>query len=145
MWRVITISDVAAHISQVEIDEFRNSQGFVDGFSRDPVAEIISSVSEEVRGACRAYAGIRLCPTQYTVPESLIGTACEIIAYRLLKRMPLQIEISEARTKAYTMAMERLSKVATGEFLPESFGSTDEQNNRNIPLFGLVFNPRILR
>lgn len=144
-WRTITQKDLAAHISQREIDEFRQSQGFVEGVMPDPVKDLIDCAAEEVRGACRAYVGIRLCPTQYTVPESLISTACEIISYRLLKRMPLQIEITDARTNAYNQAMERLLKVSTGAFLPESYNSTDDQNNRNVPLYGMVFNPRILR
>jgi phage gp36-like protein len=141
----MTEQDLAAHISQREIDEFRLSQGFVDGMTPDPVKDLLLCASEEIRGACRAYPGIRLCPKQYTIPESLVATASEIVAYRLLKRMPLQIEITDARTNAYNQAMERLAKVATGAFLPESYNSTDLTNNRNIPLYGMVFRPRILR
>lgn len=145
MWRKLTEQDLAAHISQREIDEFRLSQGFVDGISPDPVKDLLECAAEEVRGACRAFAGIRLNPAQHTIPESLVATACELVAYRLLKRMPLQMEITDARTNAYNQAKERLIAVSKGEFLPESYNSTDETNNRNIPLYGMVFRPRILR
>lgn len=137
-WRLITIQDVAASINQDEIDAYSQLPEFKE--EPDPVGDLISQVASYVRGFCRASGAVKIDTTnQYTVPNSLISTAVAIIIYRMLSRMPL--EVLETRKTAWQEAEEMLKRVASREFLPESFGVTDETNWSAVPLVGFSIRP----
>jgi phage gp36-like protein len=76
----------------------------------DPLATLVAHVTQEV------LSHVRLRHTLDGgggVPQSLVGRACDIVAYRLLGRC--NAPVSEARKKANADAMECLAKVARGE------------------------------
>lgn len=141
-WRLTTLQDIAAKLSQHEIDEYRLSAGFIEGKTPDPVLDLLTQTSDRVRGACRQNVAIRLSPNEHEIPSDLISAAMDICAFDILKRMPM--DVKDPRRIAYEKALELLDRVATGQYLPEPYGSTDDENDRVLPLFGMSFRPKLL-
>ena len=123
-WRTVDENDLAATMSQREIDVFRSS-GPVDGSDR--VARILERTVSTVRGWISCNGAVRMCPTPGTLPESLISAAMDYAAYDLIKSID---EVpNEARTDARKRAESLFEKVATGAMRCESYtedGSIDE-------------------
>lgn len=147
-WREATLEDLAAHISQEEIDAYRQSCDFQS--QADPVQDLIVSVSQMVRGYCRKNFFVNMGPDS-TIPNSLISPAMDIVVYKMLKRMPM--EVLKSREYAYQQAMETLEQVAKDEMRPESHledGALDPDDYRNVPFYVFpmrdeTLNPSMLR
>ena len=141
-WRKPTFQDIAAKLSQHEIDEYRISAGFVDGKTPDPIPDLLALTADRVRGYCRQNVAIRLSPNEHEIPSDLVSCAMDICAFDILKRMPM--DVKDPRRIAYEQALQLLEKVAAGQYLPEPYGSTDEENDRVLPLYGYSFRPTLL-
>ena len=118
-WREVDESDLAAVISQREIDAFRRD-GSIDG--SDPVPKLIGDNVAEARDAIATNGNVRLAPGS-TLPAGCIPAAMEIAAYRLLKR--ISVNPNEARTAAFREAKEFFEKIADGKRTCESYGADD--------------------
>lgn len=137
-WRELTDKDVAAHLNQDEIDAYRQLPDFKT--LQDPIGDLLKEVASYVRGFCRASGVVKIdTEHQFTIPESLVSPAMNIVAYRILARMPL--EVLDSRKEAWKSAEELLGKVSRKEFVPESFGVTDEVNWNAVPLCGFSVRP----
>jgi len=137
-WRVLTARDVAAALNQDEIDMYNQLPDFAS--LEDPVGDLLKEVASYVRGFCRASGKVKIDPNdRYTIPESLVKPAISIVVYRMSARMPM--EVTDSRKEANKDAEELLKKVASGEFLPESFGVMDDMNWSAVPLTGIHLRP----
>ena len=125
MWRTITLDDIAATLSQAELDAYRRSASDGAG-APDPVGDLLARTAEMIRGYIRANTSVRLNPAPWTLPDSLISPACDYAAYDVLKRMP--VKITEPRQKARDAARVRLrSALASLGYTPEGgFPGDDE-------------------
>lgn len=138
MWRKPTLQDAAATLSQAELNAFRTSPDYAT--ASDPVVDLLNRTAQFVRGFCRKNRQLTMCPTPYTLPESLISPAMDYLAYDVLKRLPTQMK--DSREKARDQAIELFKSVANCEFTPENWeqGETDESSDsasgRAMPNFG---------
>ena len=115
-WRTLKKADLAATLSQKEIDAYQQSAA-PSGGRADPVADLLGRTAEMVRGYCRANRSLRVSPVPGTIPESLVSPAMDYAAFDVLKRMPTPI--SEPRQKARDAAVALFERVADGDFTPE--------------------------
>ena len=122
-WRRVDESDLAASISQGEIDAFRQDAS-LDG--SDPVARLLSRTVAMVRGYIATNGKVRRMGPSGTLPESLISPAMDYAAADVLKRM--NIPLNEDRRKARERAEELFKEVAAGRFTPESDGADDAES-----------------
>jgi len=122
-WRLVDETDIAATISQVEIDTCRAS-GSPDG--SDPVSRLLERTVATVRSWISCNGSVRMGPAG-TLPVGLVSAAMDYLAADILKRIdsPLGDDRRNARERA-----ERLfEKISTGQITPESYtedGSVDE-------------------
>ena len=117
-WRIPVEADLAAALSQREIDAFRASPGRSgDG---DPVRAILDQAAAEARAACRSNGKVRLAPAANAIPDSLMRAVMAIVAFDILKRLP--VPVGEDRRLAKDDALKLLKKVAEGRIVPESDG-----------------------
>ena len=118
-WRTVDENDLAATLSQREIDAFRRS-GPADGSDR--VARLLERTVATVRGWISSNGNVRPGPVG-TLPASLMSPAMDYAAYDLLKS--LDKVPNEARTRARERAEELFEKIAAGKLTPESHGADD--------------------
>lgn len=141
-WRKPTRRDIAAKLTQAELDKFSASPDFLSG--ADPVADVLELTAETVRGFCRTNKQLKMCPEAGTVPEGLMTFAMDFAAFDVLKR--INHAPNEARTKAWEAAREMFAAVGRGEFIPESYQSEEEADdtsaNRALPSFSETTNRR---
>ena len=139
MWIHPQVNNLAAYMSQDEIDAFRQSVGYENG-GADPVVDVLNDTATMVRGYCR----VKLDNSNpFTIPQSLLSSAMVVARYRMLTRMPLPIE--DSRKEDYTRAMEHLALVSEGKVLVESPDGDEDDSARVVPLWGLSFRPNLLR
>ena len=119
-WRTIDETDLAATISQEEVDAYRAS-GPVDG--SDPVARLLSRTVAMVRGYIATNGKVRRMGPSGTLPESLISPAMDYAAADILKRP--NVELNEDRRKARERAEDLFRDVASGKYTPESDDADD--------------------
>lgn len=138
-WREATFRDIAAKLSQDELNQFRQSPDFRS--AADPVADILRLTASFVRGFCRRNRQVTMSPVEYTMPESLISPAMDYAAFDVLKRLSLTPE--DARVKAYENALQLFKEVASGEYTPESWSGegTDEDDSRSNIAHPAIHNP----
>lgn len=139
MWRELTESDLAASISQKEMDVFRQSAG-ADG--SDPIADLLARTAEMARGFCRANRSVRVAPDPGLVPASLIAACCDYAAYDMLKRLP--VPVGEDRRRAREQALELFRAVARGEVTPEAAYDGMDLAGAAAPLAAGACPPRLL-
>lgn len=144
-WRVPDEKDLAAHISQTEIDSYSQSPEFKD--LEDPVGRLIRQVAELVRGYLRRNLYIKLDPTVASLPEGMITVAMDIVVYKMLKRFPM--DANDPRVRSYQDAMALLKEIAEDRTQrPESYvaeGEDPEEDLRNEPFLVVNMRPDILR
>ncbi|MBR1836697.1 MAG: DUF1320 family protein [Kiritimatiellae bacterium] len=122
-WRAPTETDLAAALSQREIDAFRASPAA--SLAEDPVAALLAQAAGETRGACRSNGRVRMGP-EGTVPPSLMRAVVAIAAFDALKRLP--VAVGEDRRRAKEDALALLEKVAEGRITPEGDGEPDDDS-----------------
>ena len=123
-WRTVDETDLAATLSQSEVDAYR-ADGPLDGSDR--VARILERTVASVRGWISCNGAVRMGPAPGTIPQSLVSPAMDYAAYDLLKA--INIVPNEARTRARERAEALFEKIATGAMMCESYtedGTVDE-------------------
>ena len=128
-WRAPTETDLAAALSQREIDAFRASPAA--SMAEDPVAALLAQAAGEARAACRSNGRVRMGPDG-TVPPSLMRAVVAIAAFDALKRLPAPV--GEDRRQAKDDALSLLEKVAQGRITPEGDGEDDDSRPATTPL-----------
>lgn len=124
MWVEVTESDLAAVLSQSEIDAFRQD-GSLDG--SDSVAHILRLTVSTVRSYISCNGSVKMEPFGKCLPEGLIIPAMDYAAAKILKRM--NVPLNEDRREALRRAEEIFAKIASGIMSVESWtadGSTDD-------------------
>ena len=122
-WRAPTETDLAAALSQREIDAFRASPAA--SMAEDPIASLLAQAAGEARGACRSNGRVRMGP-EGTVPPGLVRAVVAIAAFDALKRLPAPV--GEDRRRAKEDALELLDKVARGAVTPEGHGEAEDES-----------------
>lgn len=134
-WRSPTKKDLAATLSQAEIDLFKKSPEFQS--AEDPQETILKDVAAMIRSHIRRNRQITMAPGQYEIPESLMSYAMDFAAFRILKRFGKVV--NESRTKAYEDARDQFNKVSNNEVTVESWTkeeSDETGSNMALPKFG---------
>lgn len=122
-WRTVDETDLAATVSQSEIEAFR-ADGPLDG--SDPVARLLESTVETVRGYLSCNGALKIGPAQ-TIPRGLVIPAMDFAAAKVLNR--IGVPLSEDRRKALEKAESLFEKISQGAITPESYaedGATDD-------------------
>lgn len=122
MWIRITEADLAASLSQGEIDAFR-ADGPLDG--SDPVERLLALTVSTVRGYISCNGGVRMEPLGTMIPDGLVIPAMDYAAAKVLKR--LNVPLSEDRREALRKAEELFDKIARGIITPESWTPEGEE------------------
>ena len=115
-WRAPTTADLAATLSQAEVDAF--DQSVPAGGAVTPSADLVARTASFVRGFVRRNHRVRLGPAG-TLPEGLISPAMDYAAFDVLKRLP--VEVGAARVKAREEALLLFEDVAANKVTPESY------------------------
>ena len=119
-WRAVDENDLAATISQGEIDAFRQDAS-LDG--SDPVARLLARTVAMVRGYIATNGKVRRMGPSGTLPESLISPAMDYAASDVLKR--INVPLNDDRRKARERAEDLFKDVAAGKYTPESDDADD--------------------
>lgn len=119
-WREVDEADLAATLSQGEIDAFR-ADGSLGG--SDPVARLLARTVAMVRGYIATNGKVRRMGPSGTLPESLVSAAMDYAAADVLKR--IDTPLNEDRRKARERAEDLFKDVAAGRYTPESHGADD--------------------
>ena len=122
-WRTISETDLASSLSQEEVDKYRRSSPR-DG--ADPVARLLASTVETVRGYVACNGAVRMGPAG-TIPGGLVIPAMDYAMGKVLVRQ--NIALNDDRREALRKAQERFEAIAAGKITPESYtedGELDE-------------------
>ena len=119
-WRTVDENDLAATLSQGEIDAFRQDAS-LDG--SDPVARLLKRTAQMVRGYIATNGKVRRMGPSGTLPESLISPAMDYAAADVLKR--INVPLNDDRRKARERAEDLFKDVAAGKYTPESDDADD--------------------
>ena len=119
-WRKPDENDLAATISQREIDAYRRSAS-LDG--SDPVARLLSRTVALVRGYVATNGKVARMGPSGTLPESLVSPAMDYAAFDVLKRV--NVPVNEDRRRARERAEDLFRDVAQGKYTPEADGADD--------------------
>ena len=119
-WRTVDENDLAATLSQGEIDAFRQDAS-LDG--SDPVARLLKRTAQMVRGYIATNGKVRRMGPSGTLPESLISPAMDYAAADVLKR--IAVPLNDDRRKARERAEDLFKDVAAGKYTPESDDADD--------------------
>ena len=119
-WRTVDENDLAATLSQGEIDAFRQDAS-LDG--SNPVARLLTRTVAMVRGYIATNGKVRRMGPSGTLPESLISPAMDYAAADVLKR--IDVQLNEDRRKARERAEDLFKDVAAGKYTPESDDADD--------------------
>lgn len=119
-WRQADENDLAATLSQQEIDSYRRSAA-LDG--SDPVARLLARTAALVRGYVSTNGKVARMGPPGTLPESLVSPAMDYAAADVLKRV--NVPLNEDRRKARERAEELFRDVAAGKYTPESDGADE--------------------
>ena len=135
-WRRVDEYDLAATLSQQEIDAYRRSAS-LDG--SDPVARLLDRTAALVRGYVATNGKVARMGPPGTLPESLVSPAMDYAAADVLKRV--NVPMNEDRCKARERAEELFRDVAAGKYTPES-DETDGTEATDGPAFEVVATSR---
>lgn len=122
-WRTVDETDLAATVSQGEINAFR-ADGPTDG--SDPVARLLQSTVDAVRGYISCNGAVRMGPSG-TIPRGLVIPAMDYAMGKVLNR--IGVPLTEDRRKALEAATALFEKISQGAITPESYtedGTVDE-------------------
>ena len=134
-WREADETDLAATLSQSEIDAYR-ADGPLDG--SDPVARLLQSTAETVRGYVSCNGAVRMGPVR-TLPNGLVIPAMDYAAAKVLSR--INVPLSEDRRKALEKAEALFEKIATGAITPESYSEAGQLDDETRPASAPAYAP----
>lgn len=125
-WIEPTENDLAANLSQREVDAFRRD-GALDG--SDPVAPLLARTVSLVRTWIAAGGRCANMGPQGTIPAGLIIPAMDYAMAKVLNR--INVPLSEDRRNALKRAEEIFDKIASGALAVESYiedGAADDDS-----------------
>lgn len=128
-WIEPTESDLAASLSQGEIDAFRRD-GALDG--SDPVSPLLKRTTSLVRtwiasgGRCAKMGPVG------TIPAGLVIPAMDYAMAKVLNR--ISVPLTEDRRNALKRAEEIFDKIANGEIAVESYAPDGEVDDSTLPV-----------
>jgi len=134
-WRTVDETDLAASVSQGEIDAFR-ADGPVDG--SDAVARLLVSTVDTVRGYLGCNGAVRMGPSG-TIPRGLVIPAMDYAMGKVLNR--IGVPLTEDRRKALERAEALFEKISRGEITPESYAEDGELDDDTRPASAPAFAP----
>ena len=126
-WRTVDETDLAATLSQGEIDAFR-ADGPTDG--SDPVARLLQSTVDTVRGYISCNGAVRMGPSG-TIPRGLVIPAMDYAMGKVLNR--IGVPLTEDRRKALERATDLFEKISQGVITPESYAEDGEADADSRP------------
>ena len=121
-WRKMTANDVAATLSQREVDGYQRS----GGDNLNPLGTLIERTTARVRLSIRSNGRVRMSPDAATLPLSLISPACDYMAFDILKR--LDVEVGGDRRRARQQAIDLFDRIERGEVTPEGWDEPETQD-----------------
>lgn len=119
-WRSPTESDLAAYVSQSEIDAYRKDSA-LDG--SDPVAKLLMLSAAFVRGYVRT-SGVAMSPASGEIPDGLIAPLMAYVTVKLLLRIDL--EVNKSRADAFRDALDTFKAVGNRDYKVEPYGQTSD-------------------
>ena len=134
-WRTVDETDLAASVSQGEIDAFR-ADGPVDG--SDAVARLLVSTVDTVRGYLGCNGAVRMGPSG-TIPRGLVIPAMDYAMGKVLNR--IGVPLTEDRRKALERAEALFEKISRGEITPEGYAEDGELDDDARPASAPAFAP----
>jgi hypothetical protein len=122
-WLAITEDHLLTRVSGAELDALRDAALAVG--QDDPIAEIIATVTREVRGYVKACASNSL-GADGMIPDELLGAALDRIVWEIMKRPAATIiDADSARKDANAAAIALFKDVAACRFeLEQPDGAT---------------------
>lgn len=132
-WRTVDEADLAATVAQQEIDAFR-ADGPLDG--SDPVARLLQSTVETVRGYISCNGAVRMGPAG-TIPRGLVIHAMDFAMAKVLNR--ISVPLTEDRRKALERAEALFEKISQGAITPESYAEDGETDADSRPASSPTF------
>ena len=120
-WIKPTESDLAASLSQSEIDAFRQD-GALDG--SDPVAALLGRTARLVAGYVASGGRCSRMGPAGTIPVALVIPAMDYAAAKVLNR--LNVPLSEDRRNALKRSEEIFDRLAAGDYAVEDYREDDE-------------------
>lgn len=134
-WRTVDENDLAATISQSEIDAFRRD-GATDG--SDAVARLLDSTVSYVRSFCTMNGRVKMGPDG-TIPAGLVVPAMDYASAKVLKR--IDVPLNEDRRAALKRAEELFEKISQGAITPESYAADGQLDDDARPASAPAFAP----
>lgn len=128
-WIEPTESDLAANLSQGEIDAFRRD-GALDG--SDPVAPLLARTVSLVRTYIAAGGRCSKMGPLGTIPSGLVIPAMDYAMAKVLNR--LAVPLTEDRRNALKRAEEIFDKIAAGDLAVESYAPDGEVDDSTLPV-----------
>jgi phage gp36-like protein len=120
-WLAITADEIKTRLSGPEAEALQSSALATDQV--DPLPDVISQVTDEVRGYVAAHNANTLGPAG-TLPPQVRAAAIAIIRWRLSGRLAIgkaaQLLQSESRRQEYEDAVSFLKDVAAGKVAIET-------------------------
>jgi phage gp36-like protein len=130
-WITITEAHVLTVVNSVELEAIRDAA--LAALQADPATESISQVTDLVRG----YVGVKNTLGATGIPQKLLPTALDIIAYRIPNRVGRQLPAS--KLLLYQDAIKLLESVALGKFdIEEPVTESTEVSSNPSP--SIIFN-----
>ena len=123
-WREPTEADLAATLSQDEVDAYR-AGGPVDG--SDPVASLLRDTAALVRGRIASGGRCAKWGPGWSIPAGLMIPAMDYAMAKVLNRQNLPL--SEDRRDALKNAEDLFTKLAAGEIGVEPYAEEGEEDD----------------
>lgn len=120
-WIEPTEADLAANLSQSEIDAYRRD-GALDG--SDPVAPLLDRTASLVRTWIASGGRCSKMGPAGTVPAGLVIPAMDYAMAKVLNR--ISVSLTEDRRNALKRAEEIFDKIANGEIAVENYDDGSE-------------------
>jgi hypothetical protein len=112
-WIIIAEADVISKLSGPELAAMKTAA--LQAAQGDPLPEVISQVTKEIRGYVAA-CSVNSLGDGATIPDELLGFAINRIRYELATRLPVASLLTTARTDANSQAITALRDVAACKF-----------------------------
>ena len=121
-WSALTTANVKTRLTGAELAAMQTAA--LSAGQTDPLPDIITQVTDEVRGYVAANRKNTLGAAG-TLPSKLHGAALAMIRYRLATRLPVKSLLTEDRVKENEAAIRLMEQVAAGKFSIEDPTSGD--------------------
>lgn len=115
-WKVLTVDDVIARATTMEIDA-NDAAGIKD---TSPLEMNLENAVAQVRNAIAQGRKTRVSSVEGSVPKSCVNMTLSIAVFDYASRVLSQpIVVQDARYRQYEQAMEDLQKLRDGDIIPE--------------------------